>query len=154
MHNNCLEFIINNKKYNLEDFLKFYSHNNKCINTNEKNIEEQLNGIETTAVESDKSENIIKEKNGKINKSVSQNNNDEENNDNLNSLRKQKRIKRKISIENDEVEQVEQNYQELNKIKNGSWGIKIIKFFIEKKSFFSLPFLNGNIKIYYYFLNY
>ena len=121
MHNNCLEFIINNKKYNLEDFLKFYSHNNnKCIITNEKNIEEQLNGIETTAVESDKSENIIKEKNGKINKNVSQNNNDEENNDNLNSLRKQKRIKRKISIENDEVEQVEQNNQELNKIKNGS----------------------------------
>ena len=109
INNNNLEFIINNEKYNLEDFLKFSSNNNKILNTSEKNKDEQLNGIETTAGESDKSENIKeKSENEKINKSVS-NNGDEENDDNLNSIRNQKRIKRKISIENEDVEQ---NYQE------------------------------------------
>ena len=109
INNNNLEFKINNEKYNLEDFLKFSSNNNKILNTSEKNKDEQLNGIETTAGESDKSENIKeKSENEKINKSVS-NNGDEENDDNLNSIRNQKRIKRKISIENEDVEQ---NYQE------------------------------------------
>ena len=121
MINNSLEFIINKEKYNLEDFLKYFSNNNtKFVNTNEKNKEEQINGIETTAGESDKSENLIKEKCeiDKNNNNITQNKEDEENNDKYNSIRKQKRIKRKILIEDDEEE--EQDYQETQKIKNGA----------------------------------
>ena len=41
MINNNLEFIINKEKYNLEDFLKYFSNNNnKFININDKNKEE------------------------------------------------------------------------------------------------------------------
>ena len=118
MNNNNLEFIINNEKYNFEDFLKFFTKNNNFMDINENDKEEQINGIEstTTAVGTEKSENLIRDK---ISKSNSKNNDigDEENFDNYNSNRLEKRMKRKISYEegNENPE-----YKELNMIKNGA----------------------------------
>ena len=113
MENNDLIFIINNEKYNLEEFEKFFlnNSNNKSINIKEKNKDEQINGIETTAVESDKSDNLIKEKNENENEI-------EKNEDNYNSVRSQKRKKRKISI--DEEDGNNQTYKESKKLKNGA----------------------------------
>ena len=113
-NSNNLEFKINNLKYNLEDFIKFFSKNNKFIDVHETNKEEQINGIESTAVGTEKSENLIRDKN---NKSISHNDNDDENNDNYNSIKREKRIKRKISIEDLNENQ---EYKELNMIKNGA----------------------------------
>ena len=101
MKNNNLEFIINNEKYNFEEFLKFFVNNNKFIDINENNKEEQINGIDSTTIGTEKSENLIKEKNEfeKNNKSFSIKNDYEDNNENYNSIRKEKRMKRKISID-------------------------------------------------------
>ena len=123
LENNDLIFIINNEKYNLEEFEKFFlnNNNNKSINIKEKNKDEQINGIETTAVESDKSDNLIKEKNeNEIEKNnTSQKEDDiEKNEDNYNSVRSQKRKKRKISI--DEEDGNNQTYKESKKLKNGA----------------------------------
>ena len=114
-NSNNLEFTINNSKYNFEDFLKLFSKNNKIIDVHEINKEEQINGIESTAVGTEKSENLIRDKN---NKSILQNNdNDDENNDNYNSIKREKKIKRKMSIEDLNENQ---EYKELNMIKNGA----------------------------------
>ena len=125
LENNDLIFIINNEKYNLEEFEKFFlnNNNNKSINIKEKNKDEQINGIETTAVESDKSDNLIKEKNENENEieknNTSQKEDDiEKNEDNYNSVRSQKRKKRKISI--DEEDGNNQTYKESKKLKNGA----------------------------------
>ena len=118
-NNNNLEIIINKTKYNIEDFINLFSNNNKKMDINELNKEEQINGIESTAVETEKSENLIKEKNEKNIKNIIQNNEEEENDDNFNSIRKQKRMKRKISVDD---ENENPNCKEFDIIKNGAYS--------------------------------
>ena len=101
-NNNNLILTINNEKHNLEEFEKLFCDNNKL--TKEKNKDEQTNGIETT--ESDKSDHMIREKNENEKKNISlQKENDIESEDkenNYNLARSQKRMKRKISIDEED----------------------------------------------------
>ena len=111
INNNELELLVNNKKYNLDSFLKYFSIN--------KNKEEQINGIESTAVVSGKSDSLIKDKNDNE-KNISSNNDYTENDESYtSSTRRQKRLKRKISIEN-EKEKENQSYKDLKNMKNGA----------------------------------
>ena len=116
MNNNDLEFLVNNEKYNLDTFLKYFSNNK---NIKDKIKEEQINGIESTAVDSDKSEKVLKDKND-YEKIFAANVEEFENDESYScSTRKQKRMKRKISIEN-EKEKDNQSFKDLKNMKNGA----------------------------------
>ena len=118
-NNNNLVLTINNEKYNLEEFEKYFCENNNKLLTKEKNKDEQINGIETT--ESEKSENIIKDKNENEKKNISsaqKEDDQEENDDNNNSARNEK--EQKIKKTEDEDEARNKSFSESKKLKNGA----------------------------------
>ena len=118
-NNNNLVLTINNEKYNLEEFEKYFCENNNKLLTKEKNKDEQINGIETT--ESEKSENIIKDKNENEKKNISsaqKEDDQEENDDNNNSARNEK--EQKIKKSEDEDEGGNKSFSESKKLKNGA----------------------------------